>query len=85
MYTSYDFVIVSKVLVSKINRFGREYKTQTLQFKLPKQGKMYQLQVTNKIDISELKRGDKVKLHFNVFRRGRSYAPQFCVSGVLVI
>lgn len=88
MYTSVEYVIVHKVNIVEINRFGRKWLTQTLVFKLPNDKKrLFSYHITNKIDISHLKKGDKVMLNLHIFGKGRStfFKPEFCVNGVLLI
>jgi hypothetical protein len=82
MYTSYEYVIVHKILINQFSRFGRKAKTQTLHFRLPDNKQLFYLQISNKIDLSGIKKGTKLKLHLHVFRRGRSYAPQITVADV---
>lgn len=88
MYTSIEYVIVHKVNIYEVNRFGHKWYTQTLIFKLPEDKKrLFSYLVTNKIDISHLNKGDKVMLNLHVFGRGRStyFKPEFCVDGILLI
>ncbi|MFL0439754.1 MULTISPECIES: hypothetical protein [Enterococcus] len=88
MYTSLEYVIVHKVDIYELNRFGSNWRTQTLVFKLPGDKKrLFSYHVTNKIDISHLKKGDRIKLNLHVFGKGRStfFKPEFCVNGVLLL
>ena len=89
MYTSYDYVIVHKIVISELNRFGHNYKTQTLHFKIPEKDKttVFTVQITNKIDISVFKKGDKIKLNldFYVCGRGDFPKPRFSIDGVLPV
>lgn len=88
MYTSLEYVIVHKVDIYELNRFGSTWRTQTLVFKLPGDKKrLFSYHVTNKIDISHLKKGDRIKLNLHVFGKGRStfFKPEFCVNGVLLL
>lgn len=88
MYTSLEYVIVHKVDIYELNRFGSNWRTQTLVFKLPgDKNRLFSYHVTNKIDISHLKKGDRIKLNLHVFGKGRStfFKPEFCVNGVLLL
>lgn len=88
MYTSIEYVIVHKVNIYEVNRFGQKWRTQTLIFRVPGDKKrLFSYHVTNKIDISHLKKGDKVMLNLHVFGKGRSayFKPEFCVDGVLLL
>lgn len=87
MYTSVEYVIVHKVCITEINRFGCKWRTQTLIFKFPEDKKrLFSYHIKNDIDISDLKKGDKIKLNLHVFGRGRAshFKPQFAVNGVLL-
>lgn len=65
MYTSLEYVIVHKVDIYELNRFGSNWRTQTLVFKLPGDKKrLFSYHVTNKIDISHLKKGIGLNLIF---------------------
>ena len=88
VYTSIEYVIVHKVNVCEVNRFGRKWRTQTLIFRMPGDRKhLFSYHVTNKVDISYLKKGDKIMLNLHVFGKGRScyFKPEFCVNGVLLL
>lgn len=89
MYTSYEYVIVHKIEISELNRFGQKWKTQVLFFKIPEKNRttVYTVQITNKIDMSQYKKGDRLKLNFDFFVCGRGDfpKPRFCVNGVLAI
>lgn len=85
MYTDHEYVVVHKILITEINRFGDKWRSQILEFKLPDKKQLFSIGVPNTVEISHLKRGNKIKLQLHVFRRGRSYSPQFSVSGVLLL
>ncbi|MBL1224583.1 hypothetical protein [Enterococcus sp. BWR-S5] len=85
MYTEYEYVIVHKSLVTEINRFGQRWRTQTLQFRFPESREIFSLSIANKYDISELKKGDKVKLNLRFFQCGNGVQQiRFCVNGLLL-
>ena len=65
MYTSEEYVIVVKVAISELNRFGSRWRTQMLHFRLIDSKKVIIVHVANAYDISNLKKGDKIKLNFH--------------------
>jgi len=85
LFTSYEYVIVHKVVINTFSRFGRKTKTQVLHFRLPDNKQLFILKIPNKFDLSGIKKGDKLRVHLHVFRRGRSYMPQFTVNGIEVV
>lgn len=84
MYTEYDYVIVHKILATEINRFGQKWRTQTLQFRFPDSREVYSLRIANKHDLSNLKKGHKVKLQLDFYSCGNGVQQlRFHVTGVL--
>lgn len=87
MFTSYEYVIVHKIAVSQFNRFGNKWISQILFFKLPKKTQVFSLSVPSRIDISQLEKGDKIKLNlaFFVCGRGKNPRPRYRIDGLLLL
>lgn len=83
MYTHTEYLEVLSFV--RVGRIKDSRRAQLLKVKVPRSQIVFMVPIATRIRVPDLKRGDKIKLVFDVFVSGKSNRPRFCVRDISLL